>query len=140
MDAEYVKSGLINQWKDTSCHWKLHSIFYQSQVIFLYRFILFKQRSLLITSFNLCLPGGNHIMPLKELNLIQGKNKNSTINWSDIESLREPLKGLSTLRSRFHKMKGKHLLSIHLQNWKILVCSKDISIFVFWRKPWVYTF
>ena len=81
MDAEYVKSGLINQWKDTSCRWKLHSIFYQSQVIFLYRFILFKQRSLLIQSFNLCLPGGNHIMTLKELNLILLVRKSICHKW-----------------------------------------------------------
>ena len=75
MDAQYMNSGLSNQWKDTSSGWKLDSIKDQIQVIFLDSFNLFKQRSLLIQSFNLCLPQGSHIVTLKELILILEKKE-----------------------------------------------------------------
>ena len=75
MDAEYIYSGLINQWKDTKRGWKLHSITDQIQAIVLDRFILFKQRSLLIQSFKICLIGGNHIVASKELSLVLEKKK-----------------------------------------------------------------
>ena len=132
MDAEYIYSGLINQWKDTKRGWKLHSITDQIQVIVLDRFILFKQRSLLIQSFKICLIGGNHIVASKEVKFSTGKEENSTIKWSDIKPLGEPLKGLSTLRSSFYEMKGKHLLIMYpfteLKNLGLFKRYKNICI------------
>ena len=51
------------------------------------------------------MPGGNHIVTLKELSLMMEKKKIVQLI-GDIKSLREPLQGLST----FHKIKGKYLL------------------------------
>ena len=84
-----MSPGSNNQWKDASWGWKLFSIVDQIQVTFLDRFVLFKH--------------------FKESRLILEKKKIVQL----IGLIREPFKGLSTLKSSFHKTNRKHLLIMH---------------------------
>ena len=69
---------------------------------------------------------------MKGVKFNSGKEENSTNIWSDIKCLREPLPGLSTLKSSFHKMKEKTLLIVYpfteLKNLGLFKRHKHICI------------